>query len=77
MGMVSEVRKWKRGNERTRVGFGRTEVSIPSFRSCFRDLQDGHGFMVIGVKANSAKWKRRIEKTRVEFAWREVSIPLF
>ena len=49
MGMVSEARKRKRKNEKNRVGFGRTEVSIPQFSSFFRDLQDGHSFMVIGV----------------------------
>ena len=31
MGMVSEARKRTRKSEKTRVGFGRTEVSIPPF----------------------------------------------
>ena len=56
---------------KTRVGFGRIELSL------FRDLQDGHGFMVIGVLKKSTKWKRKIEKTRVGFGRTEVSIPSF
>ena len=63
--------------EKTRVGFGRTEVSVPQFRSFFGDLQDAHGFMVIGVETKSTKWERKIEKTRVGSGRTEVSIPQF
>ena len=44
MGMISEAKKWKRTIEKNRVGFGRTEVSIPPFWSFVPDLQDGHDF---------------------------------
>ena len=36
--------------EKTMVGFGRTEASVPQFCSFFRDLQDGHGFRPIGAQ---------------------------
>ena len=52
LGMVSESITRKRKIERkNRVAFGRTEVSISQFRSCLRDLQDGHSFSGIGALA--------------------------
>ena len=42
-----QLTNWKRKIGKTRVGFGRAEVSIPPFLSLLRDLQDGHGFRSI------------------------------
>ena len=41
MSMVSEAKKWNRPNEKTRVGFGRTEVSIPPFEVHFEVYKMG------------------------------------
>ena len=42
--------KWERTIEKTRVGFGRTEVSIPPCSSSFRELHDGPSFSDIGAQ---------------------------
>ena len=37
-------KKWKRKNEKTMVGFGRTELSLSLSCTEFRALSHGHGF---------------------------------
>ena len=46
-GVEGKGRDWsepKLQNEKTRVGFCRTEVLIPPLKSSSRDLSNGHGF---------------------------------
>ena len=62
----------ERAIQTSMVGFGRAEVSIPQFWRFSRDPQDGHGYMVVGVKHKSTKWKRKVEK-KVEVGRAEVS----
>ena len=42
--LVTSSSNWKREIGKTRVGFGRTEVSIPQWWSSRQDLKNWHGF---------------------------------
>ena len=46
---------WKLQNEKTRVRFGRTEISIPPFGTSRRDLKNGHGFRGPGLQKGRDK----------------------
>ena len=43
MGMISEAKQLNRKNEKTRIGVGRTEVSIPFLGRIFRALSHRDG----------------------------------